>query len=156
MSKSPLFNYSLLSNDYINEIHKKLLEHNINKYMIGMTIGKPMKDTIILRPATHSETELVDSNYKNIPKLLNLPCPCVMLTINKILIIGFPPLSVSGKDWSSEIPNFSDWINTNNLESCKLCGINVSFNETKFCCKLHNVLYHSKLKKVKKDWNFKI
>lgn len=100
-------------------------------------------DLIILRPATHSEVLLIDKNYKSIQSSSKISCPCILLMGRNTMIIGFPPILIAGLEWKNQIPNFDDWMNSvENVNNCKLCGSNILFKNTEFCCKFHEYTYN--------------
>ena len=89
-------NPTLLGKEKISEIHNKLLKHDANKYVIEcvQNSNKEVPEIMILRPATHIETNIVDTNYLNLElcQSKKIPCPCVCLMNGKILMVGLLPL----------------------------------------------------------------
>ena len=154
--KSNLFDPMKLGFEKSSEIHGALLKHKINLYMLFMAKNSPTSPApasspslLVLRPATHSEARMVDENYENISKcqffqdseLEQIPCPCIILVNEKILTVGFHPIFLFCPDcWKDSFPNFKDWMNMkDNQNTCEVCGSNILFNNTQFCCDIHKI-----------------
>jgi len=147
------------------QIHNILLEHRSNmyfKYIINTVDRKEDKNPepiIILRPATHKEASLLDPKYKSVlPAYTGCPCPCVMLVSGKQLLVGLVSRDIAGDNWRNELPTLAQWmIDEDNTMTCKLCGINVIFNNSKYCCRAHEVTdVKGRINSLdEKGWNLK-
>lgn len=131
-----LLNPTKLPIETVQRVHFRLSKHNFNRQFVAFYDSNKeswknlalSEEILFVRPASLEEVLSVEPNIESLQPRNDVMCPSVIFVAG-VFYIAIPPL-IKG------IPSFKEWTETKHTK-CELCGVNVNYNNTGYCCNSH-------------------